>query len=87
MRSAMPAASQQLEGSPLMWMMLLYVNLNAYDDDDDDDCICINKDADQLRDNRAADQHLCFCYIDSTISPLSKFRNSKALTILFMVRV
>ena len=56
-----------------MWMMLLHlhVNLNADDEDDDDDCICENKDADQLRNNRTADQHHCFCYIDNTISPLS----------------
>ena len=26
-------------------------------------CICENKDADQLRGNRKADQRLCFCYI------------------------
>ena len=30
-------------------------------------CICENKDADQLRGNREADQRLCFRYIDSTI--------------------
>ena len=30
-------------------------------------CICENKDADQLRVNREADQRLCFRYIDSTI--------------------
>ena len=30
-------------------------------------CKCENKDADQLRGNREADQHLCFRYIDSTI--------------------
>ena len=30
-------------------------------------CIYQNKDADQLRSNCAADQLLCFCYIDSTI--------------------
>ena len=30
-------------------------------------CICENKDTDQLRRNREADQHLCFRYIDSTI--------------------
>ena len=30
-------------------------------------CICENKDADQLRGNREADQHLCFHYMDSTI--------------------
>ena len=30
--------------------------------------ICENKDADQLRGNREADQRLCFRYLDSTIS-------------------
>ena len=30
-------------------------------------CICENKDADQLRGNREADQRLCFRYMDSTI--------------------
>ena len=30
-------------------------------------CICENKDADQLRGNREADQRLCFRYIDSAI--------------------
>ena len=30
-------------------------------------CICDNKDADQLRGNRKADQRLCFRYIASTI--------------------
>ena len=29
-------------------------------------CICENKDADQLRGNREADQHLYFRYMDST---------------------
>ena len=28
-------------------------------------CICENKDADQLRGNREADQGLCFRYLDS----------------------
>ena len=36
-----------------------------------DFCICENKDADQLRGNRKADQRLCFRYIDSTIPLLS----------------
>ena len=36
-------------------------------------CICDNKDADQLRGNREADQRLCFRYIDSTIPLLSKY--------------
>ena len=35
-------------------------------------CICENKDADQLRSNREADQRLCFRYMDSTIPILSK---------------
>ena len=35
-------------------------------------CICENKDADQLRGNREADQRLCFRYTASTISLLSK---------------
>ena len=30
-------------------------------------CICENKDADQLRGNRKADQRVCFRYTDSTI--------------------
>ena len=34
--------------------------------------ICENKDADQLRGNREADQRLCFRYLDSTIPLLSK---------------
>ena len=32
-----------------------------------DFCICENKDADQLRGNREADQRLCFRHLDSTI--------------------
>ena len=39
-------------------------------------CICENKDADQLRGNREADQRLCFRYIDSTIPLLPKFEIS-----------
>ena len=35
-------------------------------------CIYENKDADQLRGNREADQRLCFRCIDSTIPLLSK---------------
>ena len=37
-----------------------------------DFCICENKDADQLRGNREADQRLCFRYTDSSIPLLSK---------------
>ena len=39
-------------------------------------CICENKDADQLRGNREADQRLCFRYLDSTIPLLSKYKIS-----------
>ena len=35
-------------------------------------CKCENKDADQLRGYREADQRLCFRYTDSTIPILSK---------------
>ena len=35
-------------------------------------CKCRNKDADQLCDNREADQRLCFRYTDSTIPLLPK---------------
>ena len=37
-----------------------------------DFCICENKDADQLRGNREADQRLCFRHTDSTIPLLPK---------------
>ena len=37
-----------------------------------DFCICENKDADQLRGNRKADQRLCFRSMDSTIPLLPK---------------
>ena len=33
-------------------------------------CICENKDADQLRGNREADQRLCFRYMNSTLPHL-----------------
>ena len=39
-------------------------------------CICENKDADQLRGNREADQRLCFRYLDSTIPLLPKSKIS-----------
>ena len=39
-------------------------------------CIGENKDADQLRGNREADQRLCFRYLDSTIPVLLKSKIS-----------
>ena len=39
-------------------------------------CICENKDADQLRGNREADQRLCFRYIASIIPLLPKYKIS-----------
>ena len=38
--------------------------------------ICENKDADQLRGNREADQRLCFRYLDSTMTLLPKYKIS-----------
>ena len=47
-------------------------------------CICENKDADQLRGNREADQGLCFRYTDSTIPLLPvKFQASRHLQWLY----
>ena len=40
-------------------------------------CICENKDADQLRGDREADQRLCFGYMDSAIPLLSKSEISR----------
>ena len=39
-------------------------------------CICENKDADQLRGDREADQRLCFRYTESTIPLLPKSKIS-----------
>ena len=44
-------------------------------------CICQNKDADLLRDNREADQRLCFRYTESAIPPLSKSEIFESLAI------
>ena len=44
-------------------------------------CICENKDAEQLRGNREADQRLCFRYTDSTIPFTFEIRNFKPLDI------
>ena len=44
-------------------------------------CICKNRDADQIRGNCEADQHLCFHFRDSTIPRLSKSEIFKALAI------
>ena len=40
-------------------------------------CICENKDADQLRGNREADQRLCFRYKDSTLSTIPLLSESE----------
>ena len=42
-------------------------------------CICENKNADQIRGNREADQRLCFHYTDSTIPLLPKYEISSLL--------
>ena len=43
--------------------------------------ICENKDADQIRGNREADQRLCFRYTDSTSPSTSYIQNFKLLAI------
>ena len=43
-------------------------------------CICENKDADQLRGNREADQRLCFRYTDTAIPLLPESEISSLLT-------
>ena len=47
-------------------------------------CIFENKDADQLRGNREADQRLCFCYTDSTIPLLPKSEISSSSHLLWL---
>ena len=50
-------------------------------------CICENKDADQMRSNCTADQHLCFLYMDSTIPLLNpKFQASFAITTVMILQ-
>ena len=44
-------------------------------------CICKNIGAYQLHGNREADEHLCFCYLDSTI-PLLTEAEMQPLTIV-----
>ena len=43
-------------------------------------CICENKDADQLRGNREADQRLFFRYMDSTNPLLRKCKISSLMS-------
>ena len=45
---------------------------------------CENKDADQLRGNREADQRLCYRYIDSTIPLLSIWLPKKNASIVLL---
>ena len=49
-----------------------------------DFCICENKDADQLRGNREADQRLCFHHTDSTIPLLPKSEISSQLPLAIL---
>ena len=50
-------------------------------------CIGENKDADQLRGNREADQRLCFRYSDSTIPLLLKSEISSLQLFSVLVQV
>ena len=47
-------------GHCILFTLSLFIRKSAF-------CICENKDADQLRGDREADQRLCFRYTDSTI--------------------
>ena len=49
--------------------------------------ICKNKGADQLRGNCAADQRLCFRYIENTNPLLPESENFKSLAIFFAVQL
>ena len=49
-------------------------------------CICENKDADQLRGNREADQRLCLRYTDSKIPLLPKSEISSIKASSFIVQ-
>ena len=57
-------------------MSFLHIRYLSRDVRKPDFCICENKDADQLRGNREADQRLCFRYTDSTIPLLPKYEIS-----------
>ena len=62
----------------IMLLVLIFAQSAEWQDDmsrvvrKPDFHICENKDADQLRGNREADQRLCFHYMDSTFPPLPK---------------
>ena len=47
-------------------------------------CISENKDADQLRGNREADQRLCFRYIENKIPLLSKYEMKASSHLLWL---
>ena len=49
-------------------------------------CIGENKDADQLRGNREADQRLCFRYSDSTIPLLLNLKFQASISFLCLYR-
>ena len=49
-------------------------------------CLCENKDSDQLRGDREADQRLCFRYTDSTIPLLFSFLKLEAIFCGFTAR-
>ena len=46
-----------------------------------DFCMCENNEADQLHGYCEADQRLCFCYIDSTITLLPKIGRCGGLVV------
>ena len=65
--------SESLKGVPFVSLRVGLVYYLSRDMSKPVFCICENKGADQLRDNRAADQHLWFRSIESAILLLPKY--------------
>ena len=68
--------SESLKGVPFVRLRVGSVCYSSHVMSKPAFCICENKGADQLRHNRAADQHLCFRFIDSAILLLPKSYNA-----------
>ena len=67
--------SESLKGIPFVSLRIVSVYYLSHVMSKPAFCICENKGADQLRDNRAADQHLCFRFINSAILLLNQRTN------------
>ena len=72
MSSGFPEPGNQLVQTEITWLSVLKFRDMSLVMRKSFCSICVNKDADQLRGNREADQRLCFRYMDSTIPLLPK---------------